>query len=58
MFYYFFDNMVWIANMGAIHKDIIENKLGWRNIKDTFSLIKNFCYSLKSLVKLKMSLRK
>lgn len=43
IFYYFFDNVVWFANMGAINKDIVENKLGWRAVKDMFALIKNAC---------------
>jgi len=58
MFYYLFDNIVWIANMGAIKKDLIENVLGWRAIKDTFALIKNVCLSTKGVIKLTQSLEK
>ena len=55
MFYYLFDNIVWIANMGAIHRDIIENVLGWRAVKDMFALIKNVCLSTKGIIKLYQS---
>jgi len=55
MFYYLFDNIVWIANMGAIHRDIIENKLGWRTVKDMFAYIKNICLSTKGIIKLYQS---
>jgi hypothetical protein len=58
IFYYFFDNLVWFANMGAINKDIIENKLGWRAVKDMFALLKNFCESVKSFIKLQLSIEK
>ena len=51
VFYYMFDNMVWISHMGAINKDIIENKLGWRQVKDLFAFLKNVCESSKSLIK-------
>ena len=53
MFYYMFDNIVWIADMGAIRREIIENRVNWRNVKDAFSLLKNICESLKNIIKLK-----
>ena len=53
-----FDNIVWIADMGAIRKEIIENVVNWRNVKDSFSLLKNICETLKSLIKLNMNLAK
>ena len=58
IFYYLFDNLVWFANMGAINKDIIENQLGWRYVKDMFALFKTTCCVLKSIIKLTLSYRK
>ena len=58
MFYYMFDNIVWIADMGAIRKEIVENVINWRNVKDGFSLLKNICMSVKSLLKLMINLAK
>lgn len=58
MFYYMFDNIVWIADMGAIRKEIVENVVNWRNVKDSFSLMKNLCESIKSFIKLNMNLGK
>ena len=58
IFYYLLDNIVWIANMGAIKRQIIENQLGWRQVKDMFALLKNVCESLKNLIKLDMSMNK
>lgn len=56
MFYYLFDNIVWVANMGALNKEI--QKMGWRQIKDTYSLIKVTSESLRNLLKLNISIRK
>jgi hypothetical protein len=58
IFYYLLNNIVWIANMGALNQDIIENFLGWRYIKDIYSLIKVSCESIKSFIKLHISLDK
>ena len=58
MFYYMFDNIVWISDMGAFRKEIIKNEVNWRNVKDSFSLLKNVCETFKSLIKLKMNLAK
>ena len=52
MFYYFFHNIVWIANMGAIYKHLIHNTLGWRDIKDTFSMLSNVTFCTKTYIKL------
>ena len=52
MFYYLFDNIVWMANMGAIYKQLIENTLGWKDVRNAFSLIKNVCESLTNIIKL------
>jgi len=42
--------------MGAINPEIIENRLHWTNIKDFFSLLKNFCMSIKSIIKFQISI--
>ena len=52
MFYYLAHNIVWIANMGAIYRHLIENTLGWRDIKDMFSLLSNVTETLKTFIKL------
>lgn len=52
MFYYLFDNLVWIANMGAIYKYLINEKMQWKDVRNGFSLIKNVCESLKSIIRL------
>ena len=52
MFYYLLDNLVWIANMGAINKDMINKKLKWKTVKDFFALLKTVCESSKSIIKL------
>ena len=57
-FYYLFDNIVWIADMGAIWEEIIENFINWRNVKDMFSLLKNVCESLKSVINVNIHMAK
>ena len=52
MFYYFFHNVVWVANMGVIYRHAIEDTLGWRDLKDSFSLLSNITESIKSYIKL------
>lgn len=58
IFYYLFDNFVWIADMGAIRKEIIESVINYRNVKDMFSLLKNSCETLKSLINANISFTK
>jgi hypothetical protein len=59
IFYYLFDNFVWIADMGAIRKEFI-HKFGidYRNVKDMFSLLKNSCETFKSLINANISFTK
>ena len=52
MFYYLLHNIVWLANMGAIYRHLIENTLGWRDIKDSFSLLSNVTESVKTMLRL------
>jgi hypothetical protein len=58
IFYNFFDNMVWIANMGAMYKHLIKKTLKWRDVKDLFSFIKNICGSIRSLIKFNQTIEK
>ena len=53
MVYYIFSDMVWFASLGGVNDEIIYNHIGfhWRNIKDLYSLVKNFCKSIKSVIK-------
>ena len=55
MFYYLFDNLVWMANMGAIYKQLIENTLAWRDVRNAFSFIKTVCETLTGVIKLHQS---
>lgn len=51
MFYYLLHNVVWLANMGAIYRHLIENTLGWRDIKDAFSLLSNVTESARTTIR-------
>lgn len=44
--------------MGAIYKHLIKKTLKWRDMKDLFSIIKNVCGSLRSLIKLNQTIIK
>ena len=55
MFYYLFDNLVWMANMGAIMQQLIQDTLAWRDVRNAFSLIKTVCESLTGVIKLHQS---
>lgn len=58
VFYYVLNNVVWVANMGALPKDVTESYFNWRQTKDVYSLIKTTCESIKSILKLRISLLK
>ena len=44
--------------MGAINKDIIENKVGWKAVKDAFALFKTVCETGKNVIKYHDTLKK
>ena len=58
MFYYLFDNIVWITKMGAIDQHIIEHVIGWKQVKDMFNYLKNLGGAVKSVIKLQKSIQK
>lgn len=53
IFYYIFDNIVWVAEAGVINKYISDPRWKWENAKNVFSLIRYFLLVVITLLKRK-----